>query len=55
MRFVFFLIVLLNLSLLAFGQGFFGVPPSEQGREDRQFQERNPGKIQFAAPINTLH
>lgn len=41
MRFVFVLVVLVNLGLLAWGQGFFGVPPAEQGRELRLLSERN--------------
>lgn len=41
MRFVFVLVVLVNLGLLGWGQGFFGVPPAEQGRELRLLSERN--------------
>lgn len=54
MRLIFFLIVLLNLALFAYGQGFFGVAPSELGREYRQFQERNPEKIKLGVPQSTL-
>ena len=41
MRFLFLLIVALNLALFAFGQGLFGPAPAEQGRSARLLQERN--------------
>lgn len=50
MRLLFILILVANVALLAFGQGFFGTPPSEQGREPRQFSQRNQDSIQLGAP-----
>lgn len=41
MRFIFLLIVIANVVLLAYGQGFFGTPPAEQGREPHHLNERN--------------
>ncbi|HLR78136.1 MAG TPA: hypothetical protein VK062_03705 [Burkholderiaceae bacterium] len=32
MRIIFFILLAANVVLLAYGQGFFGPPPSEQGR-----------------------
>lgn len=32
MRITFLIVVVANVVLLAYGQGFFGTPPSEQGR-----------------------
>ncbi len=32
MRIVFFIVLAANTVLLAYGQGFFGTPPAEQGR-----------------------
>jgi hypothetical protein len=54
MRFLFFLILLANLFLLGYGQGFFGAPPSEQGREPRQLlQENNQQAIALEPPLDT--
>lgn len=52
MRLLFILILLANVVILAFGQGFFGTPPSEQGREPRQFSQRNQDAIQLGAPTH---
>ncbi|MFT0849424.1 hypothetical protein VRY85_01405 [Achromobacter sp. F4_2707] len=41
MRVLFFLVLLANVAVLAYGQGFMGTPPSEQGRTPRQLSERN--------------
>lgn len=41
MRFVFLLVLALNLGVFAFGQGLFGPPPSERGRDARILAERN--------------
>lgn len=50
MRLLFILILLANVAILAFGQGFFGTPPSEQGREPRQFSQRNQDAVKLGAP-----
>lgn len=52
MRLLFILILVANVALLAFGQGFFGTPPSEQGREPRQFAQRNQDAIQLGTPAH---
>ncbi len=51
MRVIFILLIVANVMVLAWGQGFFGVPPSEQGRDPQVLNQRNqhaiiPGKIQ---------
>ena len=52
MRLLFFLIVLLNIVVLAYGQGFFGPPPSEQGREPRMLMmQRNPEAVTLGSPL----
>ncbi|NYT78480.1 hypothetical protein H0A71_15920 [Alcaligenaceae bacterium] len=51
MRSLFLVIVLANLAVLALGQGFFGPPPSEQGRQPRQLSERNQFSITLNAPL----
>jgi hypothetical protein len=50
MRFVFLLIFVANIATLAYGQGFFGIPPSEEGRAPRQLSERNQQAITLGAP-----
>lgn len=47
MRFLFFLVLLANVAVLAFGQGFMGTPPSEEGRTPRQLSERNQHILEF--------
>lgn len=47
MRFLFFLVLLANIAVLAFGQGFMGTPPSEEGRTPRLLSERNQHVVQF--------
>lgn len=49
MRALFLLVLLANLALLAFGQGFFGPPPSEVGRDPRMLNERNQQAITLSA------
>ena len=52
MRLLFFLIVLVNIIVLAYGQGFFGAPPSEVGREPRMLMmQRNPEAVTLGAPL----
>jgi len=41
MRFLFLLLLALNLALFAFGQGLFGAVPSERGRDALVLAERN--------------
>lgn len=50
MRVVFFIALLVNIALLAWGQGFFGTPPSEEGREPRFLNERNQQAITIGSP-----
>jgi len=50
MRVIFFLVVIANLALLAFGQGFFGPPPAEQGRNPQMFSQRNHHAITLGEP-----
>jgi len=50
MRFLFFLILLANVAVLAYGQGFMGTPPSEEGRTPRLLSERNQHIVQFGEP-----
>ena len=50
MRFIFMIIFLANVAVLALGQGFFGVPPSEKGREPRALSERNQHAIVLGTP-----
>ncbi|WP_199748500.1 hypothetical protein [Candidimonas sp. SYP-B2681] len=52
MRFIFLLVVLANVAVLAYGQGFFGTPPSERGRDPRQLSERNQHAITLNAPLS---
>ena len=47
MRFLFFLVLLANIAVLAFGQGFMGPPPSEEGRTPRMLSERNQHIVEF--------
>jgi hypothetical protein len=53
MRFVFILALIINVALLAFDQGFFGVSPSERGREVRPFAQRNQQAIDLGRPLPT--
>lgn len=47
MRFLFLLVLLANVAVLAFGQGFMGPPPSEEGRTPRLLSERNQHIVEF--------
>jgi hypothetical protein len=51
MRFLLTLAVIANLALLAYGQGFFGPPPAEQGRTPRPLSQRNQQVLILGAPI----
>jgi hypothetical protein len=46
MRILFVLIVLANVVMYGIGQGWFGLAPSEEGREPTKMQqELNAGKV----------
>ncbi|MBV2181915.1 hypothetical protein [Castellaniella sp. MT123] len=51
MRFLLTLAVVANLALLAYGQGFFGPPPSENGRTPRPLSQRNQQTLTLGTPI----
>jgi len=51
MRFLLSLAVVANLALLAYGQGFFGPPPAEQGREPRPLSQRNQQSLTLGTPL----
>jgi hypothetical protein len=51
MRFLLTLAVVANLALLAYGQGFFGPPPAEQGRTPRPLSQRNQQTLVPSAPL----
>lgn len=51
MRFLLSLAVVANLALLAYGQGFFGPPPAEQGREPRPLSQRNQQTLTLGTPM----
>lgn len=51
MRFLFFLVLLANVAVLAYGQGFMGPPPSEEGRTPRLLSERNQHIVELGAPV----
>ncbi|MGB3288432.1 MAG: hypothetical protein WBA83_04070 [Burkholderiaceae bacterium] len=54
MRSLFLIVLLANVALLAFGQGFFGPPPSETGREPRLLSERNQQAVVLGAPQSLI-
>ncbi|WP_180984173.1 hypothetical protein [Castellaniella caeni] len=51
MRFLLTLAVVANLALLAYGQGFFGPPPAEQGRTPRPLSQRNQQMLTLAPAL----
>lgn len=51
MRFLFLLIVIANGALFLYGQGFFGTPPAEQGRDPRPLTQRNQAAVTLGTPI----
>lgn len=51
MRFLLSLAIIANLALLAWGQGFFGPPPAEQGRDPRPLSQRNQHALIPASPL----
>ena len=50
MRFLFLVVLLANVAVLAYGQGFMGTPPSEQGRTPRLLSERNQHVVKLGEP-----
>ncbi len=53
MRFLILLAFIANLALLAYGQGFFGVPPADQDRNPRPLSQRNQQSLVLGAPLST--
>lgn len=51
MRFLLLLILLANGALFIYGQGFFGTPPAEQGRDPRPLSQRNQTAITLGTPL----
>ncbi len=51
MRFLLILAAITNVALLAYGQGFFGPPPSEQGRAPRPLSQRNQQALILGTPL----
>ena len=51
MRALFLLVLLANLGVLAFGHGFFGQAPVDQGREARVLNQRNQQIVQLGQPV----
>lgn len=47
MRILVALFILINIWLFALGQGFFGLPPSEQGRTVQPAPSTDNAKIQI--------
>jgi hypothetical protein len=53
MRFLLLLILLANAALFIYGQGFFGTPPAEQGRDPRPLSQRNQMAITLGTPLTS--
>ncbi len=52
MRALFLVLIIANGVLYGVGAGWFGIPPTERGRDpNRAKSERNADKVQLAAPI----
>lgn len=51
MRFMLLLIVVVNLGLFAYGQGFFGPPPSQMGRSSVQRPPINSDLVTLGEPV----
>ncbi|WP_322995969.1 hypothetical protein [Castellaniella sp.] len=51
MRFLLTLAVIANLALLAYGQGFFGPPPAEEGRTPRPLSQRSQQALVPGIPL----
>jgi len=50
MRLLFLLVVVVNIGLLAYGQGAFGPPPSEEGRLRMEPPQLNPQVVTLGEP-----
>ncbi|HUH86535.1 MAG TPA: hypothetical protein VL003_00595 [Pusillimonas sp.] len=56
MRLLVLLIMVVNLGLFAFGQGYFGVPPSEAGRSAIKLPPINSDTVRLGEPtLNAQH
>jgi len=53
MRFIFFLFVLLNIGLFAYGQGYLGTVPAEVGRSVNPPQPSQPEVITLGTPLSS--
>lgn len=53
MRFLFLLTLAINVALFAYGQGLFGIAPSEEGRNPRQLIQHNPQAVKLGPPTDT--
>lgn len=51
MRFLLLLILIANGTLFLYGQGFFGTPPAEQGRNPHPLSQRNQAAVTLGTPI----
>ena len=54
MRSLFLILLLANLAVAAYGEGMFGPPPSEQGRESRRLSERQQHSIAIGEPLPVI-
>lgn len=50
MKTTFFIVLIANLVLLVYGMGFFGVPPSEVGRDPQILNQRNQHAVIIGTP-----
>ncbi len=51
MRFLFLLILIANIIILAYGQGFLGNPPSEEGRDSHMLlTQKSPESVTLGVP-----
>jgi len=53
MRFIFALFILLNIGLFAYGQGYFGPTPAEQGRSTLLPPPLQPDAIVLDEPLSS--
>jgi hypothetical protein len=50
-KYLFVMIVVLNVWLFAVGAGWFGTPPAEKGRATRPLAELNGDKVVVGKPL----
>lgn len=55
MRLLLLLIVAVNVGLFAYGQSFFGVPPSQEGRSPARLSQLNAERIVLGEPVLSAH